>query len=82
MKRIPIIVLLLLYTVLTHERVKVWKNDFSVWSDAAAKAPCLSRPHAQLAEYYKRVGDPERALFHWGEAVKRALVPCGTPLIQ
>lgn len=76
MKTALVLALLVAYAWLTHERVKVWRNDFTLWEDAARKAPCLTRPHTQLALYLERHG--ESSALEWSEVAKRSLMPCGT----
>ena len=49
---LPIIVL----SSLTVKRNFVWKNEKSLWSDAAEKSPRLSRPLNNLAEAYDKEG--------------------------
>ncbi len=49
---LPIIV----FSILTVKRNFVWKDEKSLWSDAAEKSPQLSRPLNNLAEAYDKEG--------------------------
>lgn len=55
---LPIIIL----TTLTIKRNFVWKDEISLWSDAAKKSPRVSRPLNNLGESYDKVKDYEKAI--------------------
>ena len=54
---------------LTYERNKVWKNDITLWSDAAQKSPNLPRPYANLGNAYSKQGMPELAITNFSKAI-------------
>ena len=43
---------ILLLAVASHERNKVWKDEISLWEDAAQKSPLKVRPHKNLGAHY------------------------------
>jgi len=42
-----------LYSIETVRRVAVWKDGFTLWSDAVAKSPQSGTPHIGLADAYR-----------------------------
>lgn len=59
-----------LYSVLTYNRCKIWKDSFALYNDILSKYPNASLPHNNLANTYKDMGDYQKALYHYGEAIK------------
>ena len=57
--------ILLLLSVLTVNRNRVWKDGFSVWSDAAMKSPQRDRPHLALGDIYFRRQDYKEAAIEY-----------------
>jgi tetratricopeptide (TPR) repeat protein len=63
----PVLVVLLVAAALavtTHARNRVWRDELTLWSDAAAKAPHKARPHnnrGMALEELGRVADAEAA---------------------
>lgn len=57
------------YAIVTAARVRTWRSDLTLWTDAASKAPCLGRPRVQLELTYARRGDVPPAL--WRHACAR-----------
>jgi tetratricopeptide (TPR) repeat protein len=53
---LPIFLLIIVFSVLTVKRNFVWKDEKSLWSDAAKKSPRISRPLNNLAEAYDKEG--------------------------
>ena len=53
---LPVFLLIIVFSVLTVKRNFVWKNEKSLWSDAAEKSPRLPRPLNNLAEAYDKEG--------------------------
>ncbi len=54
----------------TVARNRVWRDDLSLWSDAAAKSPGNARAHYQLGNAWRERGDLEAAGRAWGRAVE------------
>jgi len=48
--------------LLAHQRISVWQNSITLWSDAATKLPTLKDPRASLAEAYLDAGQNDKAL--------------------
>ena len=60
--RLKIYVLILLtavvcFSVLTYQRNKVWKDEFTLWSDSTKKSSCKARPYNNLARADSDRGD-------------------------
>ena len=60
------------YGLLTFERNKVWQSDFSLWTDAVAKAPKMPRNHLYLGNAHKDAAfasvDEASKMAHWERA--------------
>ncbi|MFC1837846.1 tetratricopeptide repeat protein [Thermodesulfobacteriota bacterium] len=59
----------LLFSVWTFERNRVWSDRISLWGDCAAKSPSKSRPHNNLGVELKRQGRPHEAIDHFRQAI-------------
>jgi tetratricopeptide (TPR) repeat protein len=53
--------LVVLLSVGTYERNRVWASEISLWEDAARKSPAKLRPHLNLGTYYGFQGRLEDA---------------------
>ncbi len=60
-----LISLLLVCAWATHRRVAVWQDSLTLWSDAVEKAPCLIRPHVQLAQALTALHRDTEAQAQW-----------------
>ncbi len=53
-------------------RNSIWASDFSLWTDAVAKAPMMPRAHLYLGNAHKRVAvttsDKDKVRYHWNAA--------------
>ena len=61
----------LCYGVATGQRNVVWSDGVSLWSEAAARAPLMARPHIVLAELLADRGQLQEAAKHMGLALQR-----------
>jgi tetratricopeptide (TPR) repeat protein len=52
---------LVILPVATYERNAVWKDEITLWEDAAKNSPALVRPHQNLGIYYSMRGRLENA---------------------
>jgi hypothetical protein len=50
MKRVVLILLLSVWTVLTWHRAGEWSSNLRLWRSAVQVTPCLPRVHVNLAE--------------------------------
>ena len=64
-----LVALIAVNSVLTFERNKVWKDEFTLWKDVIAKSPHKPRPYVNLAFAYKAVGDPDEAIALYSKAI-------------
>lgn len=62
--------LLLLYAAGSFKRSFVWKNDFTLWSDAVKKSPYSTNVHYNLAWAAQKGGDQLLAIKHYKEAIR------------
>ncbi len=57
--------------VSTFTRNGVWKTEKTLWEDVLQKSPGLAGPYQVLAGHYKKIGDTERALALYEQALSR-----------
>jgi Tfp pilus assembly protein PilF len=55
--------------VSTHTRNRVWKTERTLWEDVLQKSPGLAGPYQVLAGHYKKIGDSDRALALYQQAL-------------
>lgn len=53
----------------SQQQVQVWRSDVVLWEQAVRVAPCLVRPHIQLAFAEAKAGHGDAAMQEWAEAV-------------
>ncbi len=61
-------IILILYTIVSYNRNHIWKDDFTLWSDAVMKSPNKARPNYELGRAYSDYNDFDSA-YHY---MKRA----------
>jgi Flp pilus assembly protein TadD len=65
-----IILLIIAVGVGTHIRNMVWATEKTLWEDAIAKAPQMSRPYHNLAwGYYEKIGQYDQARFLYEKSI-------------
>jgi protein O-mannosyl-transferase len=64
-----LVVYLLLLTGLTFNRMKVWQNSETLWTDVIEKYPNTPLPYNNLGHYLRRQNQPERALENYNKAI-------------
>ena len=57
--------------VLTIKRNTVWKSELSLWQDSFKKSPYKLRPLINLARAHSLLGDTEKAIQYYHEALNR-----------
>jgi protein O-mannosyl-transferase len=57
-------------SLLTYERNNLWKDDFSLWNDAAQKSPGKVRPFNNRGLAYSSRGDYEKAIADFTYAIQ------------
>ncbi len=67
-----LIVLVGVFSFGTWERNKVWKSEYALWKDAAAKSPNSSLAYTNLGNAYLDIGDMERAIVAINKALSLA----------
>src|SRR3989338_2701320 len=73
-----IIVLITIEGIATYKRNKVWKDDFTLWSDVARKTPEKARPLNNLGMEYAKMSRWEDALHLYQKAIQ---IKSGNPEI-
>ncbi len=73
MAKVAFVVLLAVYALLTVHRIRVWDDNVSLWQDAVETAPCLDRPHVQLALAYQAEGRTMEAQIEWATVAQIAI---------
>ena len=64
------LVLALLCAGLTHQRVQVWRNSRTLWSDVIEKFPLAATlPYASRAHHYRDMGNRDAALADYNTAL-------------
>jgi tetratricopeptide (TPR) repeat protein len=56
--------------VLTYERNKIWKNEYTLWSDCLKKSPNKARVHDNLGVALAVEGKYQEAIDHYKNAIK------------
>jgi len=67
-----VVVLMMIITVnafLTYQRNKIWKNEFTLWNDAAIKSPHKARPYNNRGVSYAAQGDFIKAILDFNQAI-------------
>ena len=54
----------------TVQRNEVWRDEYALWGDAAAKGPLMARPSIYLAGAYARDGRIDEAIAAIGQALR------------
>ncbi|HIL08631.1 MAG TPA: tetratricopeptide repeat protein [Candidatus Latescibacteria bacterium] len=68
-----VVALLAICALLTHARSLVWRDELSLWSDAAQKAPQMYRTHLHLGGALEQSGQIQAALASYDRALALAL---------
>ncbi len=67
-----VVALLTICASLTHARSLVWRDELSLWSDAALKAPQMYRTHLHLGGALEQRGQVQAALASYDRALELA----------
>jgi len=57
-------------SVLTIERNKIWQDEILLWNDIALKSPGMSRPAANLGYIYTKRDQYDKALIYLNQAIE------------
>jgi len=64
-----LVLLMLLLSILTWKRCAVWKDTGTLFTDIVNKSPYSRKSHHNLAVFYERKGDLDRARIHFEKAL-------------
>jgi protein O-mannosyl-transferase len=53
--------ILIAYSVSTHERLNVWKDEVSLWADTVGKSPALATPRTNYAKALIEINEIDKA---------------------
>ena len=67
---IILLVIALANAVLTYQRNKIWKDEYTLWSDCIKKAPNKARSHNNLGVSLVEEGKIDEAVDHYQKALK------------
>jgi tetratricopeptide (TPR) repeat protein len=65
-----LVLMVLTNTVLTYERNKVWKSQYTLWADCLKKSPNKPRPLSSYGAALADVGNASEALTYYDKAIK------------
>jgi len=65
-----LVILLGALLVCAYLRNSIWNNEWSLWSDTAAKSGNRARAHLNLCVFYSHAGKQAAALAHCGKAIE------------
>jgi tetratricopeptide (TPR) repeat protein len=65
-----LVLLVLTNAVLTYERNKVWKSEYSLWADCLKKSPNKPRPLCNYGKALADAGNASEALTYYDKAIK------------
>jgi tetratricopeptide (TPR) repeat protein len=71
--RVAMIILLLIAafnTALTYQRNKIWKNDYTLWSDCLTKSPDKARVHEERGVTCTELGYYQQAIEDFNKAIR------------
>jgi len=60
--------ILIIFSVLTIQRNKIWISEVSLWGDTLKKSPKKIRPIINLAQAYSKIGEFDLAVEYYGKA--------------
>jgi tetratricopeptide (TPR) repeat protein len=67
---ITLLVIAAINTVLTYQRNKVWKNEYTLWTDCAKKSPNKSRVFTNLGNAYAKLGQYQRSIDAYDRSIR------------
>jgi tetratricopeptide (TPR) repeat protein len=74
--------ILLVLSVLTFMRNRVWKDDLTLWLDALEKSPAMSRPYVNYAQALQGLGRLDEAIALYGKVLTMPAVPYKSDLMH
>ncbi|MEW6750774.1 MAG: tetratricopeptide repeat protein [Candidatus Latescibacterota bacterium] len=63
-------VAVLVLALLAAERSRLWRDEGTLWADAAARGPGLARPRVYLGNHARAQGRPAEAVAHYEAALR------------
>lgn len=72
---IPVLVIVVFFSYQTNERIKVYKNSFTLWTDVLSKFPESHLAYINMGDAYKNSGDYKKALEYVNKGMKYYKAP-------
>ena len=63
-------VILIGFSVLTYQRNKVWKDEFTLWNDSVQKSPHKARPYSKRGIAYYQQGNYTQTMSDFNKAIE------------
>lgn len=60
----------ILFSIITFQRTKVWKNSGTLWTDVIKKYPTLGVAYYDRALYYSDIGETDKAISDYSSAIQ------------
>lgn len=67
---VTVFIMVILFSAMTYQRNKIWKDEITLWSDVVAKSPGIPRPYNNLGLAYQGHGDLDRALSNYLKSIE------------
>ena len=67
---ITTLLIILLNSITTFQRNKVWKDEFSLWNDAILKSPNKARPINNRGLVFSKEGQWEKSIYDFSKAIE------------
>ena len=70
--RIAVIIILMISAinmVLTYERNKIWKTEYTLWNDCVKKSPDKARTNYSFGYVLSKTGDFKKAVYYYNKAI-------------
>jgi tetratricopeptide (TPR) repeat protein len=71
--RVPVAIgvgiLIVLFSIATYQRNRIWQDEFSLWSDVVKKRPNKVRGYLSLGVAYKAIGQIDQAIQEYKTAI-------------
>ena len=70
--KIAVIIILMIAainTVLTYQRNKIWKNEYTLWTDCVKKSPDKARTNYSFGYVLSKTGDFKKAVYYYNKAI-------------
>ncbi len=64
------VVVTIIYSALTYDRNKIWKDELTLWEDVVLKSPGKARPYINRGSAYSLLGQWDKALADYSRGIE------------